>query len=166
MPGQVPGDGALSRAGGPVNGDNDFLPRSRGRTRIHPRLFVLRFGLAVKPYRLLLPALAPAVRAGVRPARVPRASVRVSFRPAVLRDNVPVRPDEPGLAAMADPLLPRLLQAPTDDFPLRVALGEWPFPLAERVDPGRASELRRGGRPLPAGWPGFRFRACGDGRLK
>jgi hypothetical protein len=89
----------------------------------------------------------------------------------VARDNVPARPDEPVLEAI-DPLAPRLLQTPTADFPLRapldvrVALDERPFPLAERVTPGRESELRRDGRALLEACAGLRLRACGAGRLK
>ncbi len=52
----------------------------------HPRFFVPLFGRAVKPKRLLFPALAPAASAGLRFPRDVRASMRTSLRVrAVLR---------------------------------------------------------------------------------
>src|ERR1039458_6195761 len=62
------GDGALSRSGRAVDGDDDLAGRreraERGGT--HPRFFVPCLGRAVKPNRLLFPALAPAASAGLR----------------------------------------------------------------------------------------------------
>lgn len=118
MPGQVPGDGALPGAGWPVDGDNDLLPGSVGRTqesfvRTHPRLLVPCFGRAVKPYRLLLPALALAVNAGVRPPREALASVRESLRGAAPRE---VRPADPDFSAIADPFPLRLFHVEPEDF--------------------------------------------------
>jgi hypothetical protein len=116
-------------------------------------LLVPCFGRAVKPYRLPLPALALAAKAGVRPDRALRASVLESFRGA-LRDNVPVRPDEPGL-----PFALLLFHPLTGDFALRDPLAECPLLLAERDPVGRTSEVRRGCRALPAGCVGLRLRA-------
>jgi hypothetical protein len=193
MTGQVPGNRTLAGACGPVNGDYDFLSRNCRRTGVHPRLLVLGFGRAVKPYRLLFPALAPAVKAGVRLPRGARVSLCESLsaealrpeavrpealrpealRPEALRDNVPVRPAEPGLPLAAVPFPLRFAQLPTDGFPLRVPLAEWPLELdewplevAERPAAGRASALRRGVRALDADCAGLRFRACCAGRLK
>ena len=153
MPGQVPGDGALPGAGWPVNRNDNFLPRCRGRTRTHPRLLVPCLGRAVKPYRLPLPALAPAVNAAVRPARALRESVLESFRGA-LRDNVPVRPDEAAL-----PVVLLLFHPLTCDFEFRDPLAEWPLLPAERAVPERPSEVRRGCRAFPEGCAGLRLRA-------
>jgi hypothetical protein len=123
-------------------------------------LLVLRFGRAVKPYRLLLPAFAPAVNAGVRLPRAVRVSVRESLRAEALRDNVPVRPAEPDFPLTAVPFALRFAQLPTGDFPLRVPLDEWPLELAERPAAGRVSTLRRGVRELDADCAGLRLRAC------
>ena len=123
-------------------------------------MLVLRFGRAVKPYRLPLPALAPAVKAGVRLPREARVSLRESLRAEALRDNVPVRPAEPDFPLTAAPFALRFAQLPTGDFPLRVPLDEWPLELAERPAAGRASALRRGVRALAADCAGLRFLAC------
>ena len=129
-------------------------------------MLVRCLGRAVKPNRLLLPALVPAVRAVVRLPPAVRVSDRESFRGAAFRENVPVRPDEPDLAEPEAPLLLRLAQFPTADFPFRFALAAWPLPLAERPAAERGSGLRRGGREFPAGCAGLRFRAWAAERLK
>ena len=71
MSGQMTGNGAFAGPGGPVNRDNE-LPALQGGPEGtfhggHPRFFGFGLRGAVKPKRLLLPALAPAVRAGLRP---------------------------------------------------------------------------------------------------
>jgi hypothetical protein len=95
---------------------------------------------AVKPYRLLLPAFAPAVKAGLRPPREERASTRTSFR------EEPLRVATPALAEAAFPLL----ACPLRWAPLAEAealpLCAFETPLAERA--GRASP-REGPWPLP-----------------
>ena len=81
----------------------------------------------MKPYRLLLPALAPALSAVVRLPRAVRASDRESFRGPALCDNVPVREEEEvvvDLPETAPPLELRFAQVPTVDLPLRVPLVE------------------------------------------
>ena len=106
-----------------------------------------------------MPDFVPAVSAGVRLLRAPRASVRDSFRGAALRDNVPVRPEELDFPATADPLPLCFAQDPTADFPLRDPFAEWPLLAAVRVVPGRASDVRRGCRAFPDGGAGLRLRA-------
>ena len=106
-------------------------------------------GRAVKPNRLLFPALAPAVKAGLRLPRMGRASEL----------SLPLL-----LAAFERPL--RSLQAGAGAFPARAVLPEERVPLpeplpecvpAERVADGRASELmRRAGRPPVDDCAGFR----------
>jgi hypothetical protein len=81
---KMAGDCTLARAGRAVNGDDDFAGRSNASQkaffRTHARFFFScsdwGFGRAVKPYRLLLPALAPAVKAGFRLLRTGLESVR------------------------------------------------------------------------------------------
>lgn len=112
MTGQMPGDGTFPSPGGPVNGDNDFPLRNRRKIRVHPRLFVRCFGRAVKPYRLLLPAFAPALKAVVRLPRVAGASDRDSLRGPALRDMVPALEDEADLLETAVCREPRFAQVP------------------------------------------------------
>jgi hypothetical protein len=147
MPGQMPGNCALSSAGWSVNG-YDYLPARfsgarRAFFRAHPRFF--EFGLAlcldgaVKPYRLLFPALAPAERAGLRLLRAERASGRASFRLALpLRRRLPPRAVPLDLPAvlLSWPFPLRWLTAEADGLDFRtpgVTLAEWlralPFPL-------------------------------------
>ena len=95
----------------------------------------------MKPYRLLLPALAPAVRAGVRLPREVRVSARESLRTAPPRDKVPVRFEELDFPLAAVPLPLRFDHDPTGDFPLRDVPEEWALPLAERSD--RQRQLRQ-----------------------
>jgi len=166
MTSQMPGNGTLPGTGWTVDGNYDLLSRIRRRTLNHPRLLFLCFGRAVKPYRLPLPALAPALNAGVRLARDPRASVRESLRTEALRDNVPVRPEDPGFPVTTAPLPFRFAHVPTGDFPLRVPFDEWPLELVERPAAGRVSEVRRGVRALVGDCAGLRLRACWAGRLK
>ena len=66
--GQMAGNGTLSRAGWPVNSDNNFANRiGRAKRRVtHPRFFVPCLGRAEKPNLLLLPVLALAATAGFR----------------------------------------------------------------------------------------------------
>ena len=93
--------------------------------RAHPRFFVPLFERAVNPNRLLLPALAPAVSAGLRPLRdVPRASTRTS-----LRAMVPLRLVLAGLA-VAWPF--RLVQDGAAEAPFLFAA---PFPLVRPALP-------------------------------
>ncbi len=74
MPGQMAGNGALSRTCRAVNGDDDLPAGFRGAQgaffRAHARFFVSCLGRAVMPNRLclLIPALAPEAprRAGLR----------------------------------------------------------------------------------------------------
>jgi hypothetical protein len=83
----------------------------RALIQTHPRFFVSCLGRAVKPYRLLLPALAPAASAGFRLVREGRASARTSLPRAsfrvvlLLRDTLPRAPAETGLPAGFDPLV-------------------------------------------------------------
>jgi len=133
-------DAAFARAGGPIDGDND-MPKCCGGLRrtfgpAHPRFFVPLFGRAVKPKRLLFPALAPAANAGLRFPLEVRASIRTSLRVrAVLR----LRPA--GLPAVFAPFAwPLCLpQAGVVDFPflapapLPLGRCEVPFDRAEAV---------------------------------
>ena len=90
------------------------------------------FGREVKPYRLLLPALARRVNAGVRLPRDPRASVRESLRTEAAAADNPASPEYPRLSGSLRPILPlRFAQASAGDFPLRVPFGEWPLELAD-----------------------------------
>ena len=78
----------------------------------------------MKPYRLPLPALVPALSAVVRLPRAVRASDRESLRGPALCDKVPVREEEVvvevDLAEGESPLELRFAQVPTEDFPFRV----------------------------------------------
>ena len=136
MPGQMLCNGAFARAGRAVDSDND-LPRRLNRAQCyfvctHPRFFVSCLGRAVKPNRLLFPALVPAVRAGLRLLCAGRASVRESVRGMLLLRTGPL-----GLPVAFAPL-PRL-HVEAEGFAVRApgALleGRLPFPL------GRATLL-------------------------
>lgn len=87
--------------------------------RSHPRFFVPCLGRAVKPKRLLLPALAPAENAGLR---LPRASLRDSGRDSG-----------------------RALRAETAVFGPGFALFPWPLSLlhdgAEELEPFERAPL-------------------------
>ena len=87
MPRQMPRNRTLSRTSRAVDGDNDLPGRLNGAQggffRTHPRFFVPCLGGAVKPNRLEFPALAPAVKAGLRLLRAGRASGRASFLAAL-----------------------------------------------------------------------------------
>jgi hypothetical protein len=135
--GQMARDGAFPRARRPING-NDRLPAGFLGAQAaffpgHPRFFVLCFGGAVKPYCLLFPALAPAVKAGLRLPRAERASVRTSLRVVLPRFDPIALPA--GLPLPEWPL--RWALAAADGFPLRAlemplaGRAEWtlPFPL-------------------------------------
>src|SRR5579859_3372205 len=137
------GNGALSGAGRAINRHDHLADPIVGTEKIfvraHPRFFVfcppLFLAGAVKPYRLLLPALAPAARAGLRLPRAARASVRTSFL-AVPRTRLPPRTLEPAFAAGLLPCPLRWLIGADEDLPLRApdcTLAEWlcplPFPL-------------------------------------
>jgi len=130
MPGQVPGDGALSRTGRTINGYDNFSGRPQSAQRAivqtHARFFVscldFALGRAVKPYRLLFPTLVPAVSAGLRLLRTGRASGRASLRSAPpFRLALALRAFAPGLAAALAPLLwpLRPLQAAAEGFAVR-----------------------------------------------
>ena len=97
-----------------------FQPRSSA-------LFRPFAGRAVKPKRLLLPALAPAVRAGLRFPRAARASVRESLRARPALRLTPPALDA-GFEVLACPL--RLLHVEGADLPFRVRL-TLPFVCAD-----------------------------------
>jgi len=153
MPCQVPGNGALACPGWSVNRNNHHPARIIGANGAfigaHPRFFVFRPALglagAVKPYRFVFPALAPAARAGLRLLREERESGRASFLAVLpLRRRLPPRTEvlvlPAGLAPFRWPLpfpFPfRGASAEADGFPFRTpaeAFGAWfralPFPL-------------------------------------
>ena len=89
-----------------------------------------------------------------------RGATPGAARPDALRDNVPVRPDDPDLPVTTAPLPLRFAQVPTGDFPLelRSMSGRWNWPNAPTA--GRVSELRRGVRALAVGLR----QACGFAR--
>lgn len=125
----MPGDRALPGPGRAIDGD-DHLPcglsgAQRVCKRIHPRFFVPCLGRAVKPNRLLLPAPAPAVIAGLRFPRAGRASA--------LRARTTLRLTAPGLADVFMPFVCplRFFQAGAVDLPFRAV----PEPLDGRADP-------------------------------
>jgi hypothetical protein len=114
MPGQMAGNGTLSRTGGAINRDDDlsigFKSAQGAIFQTHARFFVSCFdvglGRAVKPYLLLLPAFAPAVNAGLRLVRDERASGRESWRGALLaRVELAARGVGLVLLAVFDPLV-------------------------------------------------------------
>jgi hypothetical protein len=150
MPGEMPGDGTFSRSGGAINRYDDLSiglkSAHRAIFQTHARFFVSCFvfglGRAVKPYLLLLPALAPAVKAGLRLVRDGRASGRASWRGALPRVATAVRGLALVLPAVFDPFAwdplvwpLRGLHAEAEDLAFRA--GEAPFagravPPAER----------------------------------
>ena len=111
MPRQMAGYGTLARAGRAVNGYDDLAGGTNAARKVffrtHARFFVSCLGLdwdlgrAVKPNRLLFPAFAPAVKAGLRLLRPDRESARASVRVSV---RAPVRPPGLGLAVGLAPL--------------------------------------------------------------
>ena len=147
MPCQVAGDGALSRSGRAVDGDDDFLGRqvrAVGRD-IHPRFFDPCLDRVARPNRLPPPAFELAASAGflLLPKRAGRVSVRESFRggapglPAVLAPLEwtlrwpPLRGVHAGAADLAERVPEAEGRAAGLPFPLE------PFPRAEPA-PGRA----------------------------
>ena len=136
MAGQMPGNRTLAGTGRTIDRDNRpevRLTRARKvRLCAHPRFFVRCLAGAVKPNRLLLPAFAPAVRAGFRLLREERTSVRASFLGALLfRRRLPLRDVELGLPAGLPECPLRWLMAEVG-LPFRppeATFGEWLRPL-------------------------------------